>query len=121
MSTVADAVACDPRIDALRKKMQVREDPTFTQDYYAADKRHIGNAVQVFFTNAPTRRVHVDVPIGHRKRREEGTPLLVKKFHSSVEAHFTTKQAERIKTLFRDAAKLDALPVTDLMAALTAS
>src|SRR6266513_552979 len=71
-----DAVAADARIDALRAKMQVRENPTFTEEYYAADKRYIGNAVQVFFRDGShTARVQVDVPIGHRRRRADGMPV----------------------------------------------
>src|ERR1700746_918780 len=70
-----DTIANDPRIDALRNKMQVKENTTFTQEYYAADKRFIGNAVQVFFKDGTsTSRVAVDFPIGHRKRRAEGMP-----------------------------------------------
>jgi 2-methylcitrate dehydratase len=117
-------VASNPQIDALRAKMEVRENPTFTREYYAADKRYIGNAVQVFFRGgAATPRVQVDFPIGHRKRREEGMPVLVRKFEASVNAYFKPKQAERVRGLFSDvgagqAAKLDALPVNELMAAL---
>jgi len=113
-----DSIARDPRIDALRGKMQVRENATFTQDYYAADKRYIGNALQVFFKDGTsTARVHVDFPIGHRKRREEGMPVLVKKFESSVDAYFTPKQAERVKVLFANP-DLDDLPVNELVAAM---
>src|SRR5258706_9634337 len=114
-----DGVAADARIEALRAKMQVRENPTFTQEYYAADKRYIGNAVQVFFRDGSrSTRVQVDFPIGHRKRRAEGMPLLVGKFTASVDAHFAPRQAERIKALFARPAQLDALPVNELMAAL---
>jgi len=113
-----DAVAKDPRIDALRSKMQVRENTTFTQEYYAADKRYIGNSVQVFFKDGTsTDRVAVDFPIGHRKRRAEGMPVLVKKFETSVEAHFPAKQAERVKAVFADP-KLDSLPVNELVASM---
>jgi 2-methylcitrate dehydratase len=99
--------------------MQVRENPTFTQEYYAADKRYIGNAVQVFFRDGTsTPRVQVDYPIGHRKRRAEGIPVLVKKFDASLEEHFGAKQAERIKGLFAKPKQLDALPVNELMAAM---
>ena len=113
-----DSVARDPRIDALRAKMQVRENVTFTQEYYAADKRYIGNAVQVFFKDGTSsERVQVDFPIGHRKRRAEGMPVLVKKFQSSVDAHFPPKQAERLKTLFADSS-VDKLPVNELVAAM---
>jgi 2-methylcitrate dehydratase len=114
-----DAVARDPRIDALRAQMQVRENPTFTAEYYAADKRYIGNAVQVFFKDGShTERVQVDFPIGHRKRRAEGMPVLVKKFESAVDAHFGAKQAERVKALFAKPAGLDALPVNEFVAAM---
>jgi len=99
--------------------MQVRENPTFTQEYYAPDKRYIGNAVQVFFKGGgASARVQVDFPIGHRRRRAEGVPVLVKKFESSVEAHFPPRQAERIKALFARGSALDELPVNELMAAL---
>ncbi len=114
-----DAIAADPRVDALRARMQVRENPTFTAEYYAADKRYIGNAVQVFFRDGTaSERVAVDFPIGHRKRRAEGMPVLVKKFQASVDAHYAPKQAEKVKALFAKGAALDAMPVNELMAAL---
>ncbi len=114
-----DAIARDPRVDALRAKMQVKENETFTREYYAADKRYIGNAVQVFFRDgSSTRRVQVDFPIGHRKRRAEGMPVLVEKFEASVAEHFTPKQAERVRALFAQGSKLDAMPVTEFVAAL---
>ena len=75
--------------------------------------------MQVFFRDGtPRRRVTVDYPIGHRKRRAEGMPVLVKKFETSVEAHFPPKQAERIKALFARGAQLDVMPINELMAAL---
>jgi 2-methylcitrate dehydratase len=114
-----DGVARDPRIDRLRACMQVRENPQFTADYYSAEKRYIGNAIQVFFTDgSKTQRVQVDFPIGHRKRRTEGYPLLVRKFASSVAALFPERQCRRIEALFADAARLDATPVDDLVAHL---
>jgi 2-methylcitrate dehydratase len=114
-----DAVASDPRIDALRAKMQVRENRKFTEEYYAPDKRYIGNAVQVFFRDGShTGRVEVDFPIGHRRRRAEGMPVLVRKFEAAVDAHFAPKQAERIKGLFAKPAGLDALPVNEFVAAM---
>ncbi len=117
-----DYVAADARIDALRERMQVRENALFTQEYYAADKRYIGNALQIFFRDGShTARVQVDFPVGHRKRRAEGMPVLVKKFEAAVEAHYPARQAERIKALFAKAAALDALPVNELMAALVAN
>jgi 2-methylcitrate dehydratase len=112
-------VAEDPRVDALRAKTQVKENSKFTEEYYAPDKRYIGNAVQVFFKDGTcSERVEVNVPIGHRQRREEGTPVLVKKFESSVAAHFPAKQTESIKALFADQKALAAMSVSNFVAKL---
>jgi 2-methylcitrate dehydratase len=114
-----DEVAADPRIDALRTRMTVGENAAFTRDYYAPDKRYIGNAVQVFFKDgSSTERVQIDFPIGHRKRRVEGMPVLVEKFAASVTAHFVPKQTALIRQAFADARKLDVMPVNELMALL---
>ena len=114
-----DAVARDPRIDALRAKMVVSENPAFTQDYYDPAKRFIGNAVQVFFSDGTsTRRVAVDFPIGHRKRRADGIPALIDKFGASVAGHFAPKQAALIRERFADQAQLLATPVNEFAAVL---
>ena len=118
-SDYEDAVAADPRVDALRAKMQVKENAEFTKDYYDPQNRYIGNAVQVFFKDgSSSERVAVDFPIGHRKRRAEGMPVLVKKFESSVAAHFQPRQTESIKAMFADRKTLMAMPVSDFMAKL---
>jgi 2-methylcitrate dehydratase len=119
-SDYEDTVAGDPRIDALRSRMEVRENPTFTTEYYEADKRHIGNAVQVFFRDGTaSSRVQVDYPIGHRKRRAEGMPVLVRKLETSVDAHFPAAQAARIKALLTgEPNRLTSLPINELMQAL---
>ena len=117
-----DEIARDPRIDALRARMEMRENPEFTREYYAPGKRHIGNAVQVFFSDgSSTPRVQVDVPAGHRRRRAEGVPLLWTKFASSVAAHFGARQANAIMALFADPERLEALPVPQFVAALVRS
>src|SRR6202035_21810 len=114
-----DPIAGDPRVDALRAKMQVKENTTFTQQYYDANRRYIGNAVQVFFKDGTaSRRVQVDYPIGHRKRREDGMPVLVKKFEASVAAHFSPAQTESIKAMFADRDALAAMPVSEFAATL---
>jgi 2-methylcitrate dehydratase len=114
-----DHIAGDPRVDELRAKMLVRENPTFTQEYYDPNKRYIGNAVQVFFKDGTaSQRVQVDYPIGHRKRRAEGMPVLVRKFESSVAAHFGANQTESIKAMFGNPRTLSAMPVSEFVAAL---
>jgi 2-methylcitrate dehydratase len=112
-------VAADARIDALRGRMVVRENEQFTRDYYDPDKRYIGNAVQVFFRDgSATGRVAVDYPIGHRRRREQGLPLLRQKFAAGVRGHFGVGQAARILELFDTRARLEPLAVSELMSAL---
>ena len=96
-----DAVAADPRIDALRAKMQVRENPTFTREYYAADKRYIGNAVQVFFKDGThTERVRWTTRSATAGAAPRACRCWCEKFEAAVAAHFAAKQAERIKALF---------------------
>jgi 2-methylcitrate dehydratase len=120
--TAADyenALAADPRIDELRSKTIVRENTTFTEEYYAADKRHIGNAVQVFFRDGTsTERVRIDVPIGHPKRRAEGIPLLLSKFDTSVVTHFSAAQGEKVRILFSSRRNLESMDVQEFVAAM---
>jgi 2-methylcitrate dehydratase len=114
-----DSIAADPRVDALRARMKVVENPAFTADYYAPDKRYIGNAMQVKFRDgSATARVQVDYPIGHRLRRAEGIPLLEAKFEAAVRAHYPAAQAEGLLGVFADASALDAMPIADLMGRL---
>jgi 2-methylcitrate dehydratase len=108
-----DEIAADPRIDALRDRMQVRENPGFTADYFDPDKRYIGNAVQVFFKDgSSTRRVAVDYPIGHRQRRAEGIPVLLEKFHAAMAGRLPAERARALAGLAADPAGLDALPLS---------
>jgi 2-methylcitrate dehydratase len=120
-SDYENSVAMDPRIDVLRARMEVRENEAFTKDYYDPQKRYIGNALQVFFSDGTsTRRVQVDYPIGHRLRRSEGIPLLKKKFETSVASKVRAGQWQMLETLVNDPDQLKALPVDDFMALLVA-
>jgi len=111
-----DAVAVDPRIDALREKMTVTENPQFSKDYLDPDKRAIGNAVQVFFKDgSSTERVAVDYPIGHRRRRKEGIPVLVEKFDRALATRFAPRQAERIRTACGDQQTLEKMAVHEFV------
>jgi 2-methylcitrate dehydratase len=112
-----DAVAGDPRIDELRAKMEVRENPEFTRDYYDAQKRYIGNAVQVHFSDGTaTARREVHYPIGHRKRRAEGIPLMREKFERSIAEQLSTAQCRALVAAFADRDKLERMSVDALMA-----
>jgi 2-methylcitrate dehydratase len=107
-----DKVAKDPRIDALRNKMTCVEDPRYTQEYLDADKRSIANAVQIFFKDGTsTAKVAVEYPIGHRRRRAEGMPLLVQKFEANLASRFNPAQCAEIMNLCNDRNRLDSTPV----------
>jgi 2-methylcitrate dehydratase len=114
-----DDVAGDPRIDALRDKMEVTENEGYTKDYLDPDKRYIGNAIQVYFKDgSSTDRVAVDYPIGHRQRRDEGIPVLMKKFETSVSGKLQQGQWQVLREASSDRDKLQAMPVDDFMALL---
>jgi len=114
-----DGVAADARVDALRARMRVVENAQFTADYYAPEKRFIGNGLQVRFRDgSTTARVQVDYPIGHRLRRAEGIPKLEAKFEAAVRAHYPTAQADALVAMFSRPAELAAMDVAVLMAAL---
>jgi len=111
-----DSVAQDPRIDTLREKMTVAEDPRYTQEYLDPDKRSIANAVQVYFKDgSKTEKVEVEYPIGHRRRRAEGIPVLEAKFIDALKTRFPKGQAQRIYDLCQDEQKLMATPVNQFM------
>jgi 2-methylcitrate dehydratase len=109
-----DSMARDPRIDRLRAKMTCVENPQYTKDYLDPEKRSIANAVQVFFNDGTkTEQIAVEYPIGHRRRRAEGMPLLMKKFEANLASRFPAEQCEKILRLCRDPKKLDATSVSE--------
>ena len=111
-----DATAADPRIDRLRDLMVVEEDDRYSREYHEADKRSIANAVQVFFKDGSnTEKVAVEYPIGHRRRRQGGIPLLVAKFEANLARRFPPGQARRICELALDPESLEATPVNEFM------
>jgi 2-methylcitrate dehydratase len=111
-----DAVAADPRIDALRAKMQVRENPTFTSEYFDPEKRYIGNSIQVFFTDGShTERVSIDYPIGHRNRRGEGIPVLLTKFEDALGSHLPAHRVRQILDLTSDTSRFESTPIHRFM------
>jgi len=115
-----DDVAKDPRIDALREKIVCVEDPKFTKDYHDPDKRSIANALTVELADGKKlKEIVVEYPIGHKRRRKEGMPVLVEKFRTNLARRFPEKQRKAILDLCLDPKKLDATPVhefVDLMA-----
>jgi 2-methylcitrate dehydratase len=108
-----DAVAADPRIDALRAKVECVEEPQFTKNYHDPDKRSIANSLRVELSDGTVLEETVEYPIGHRRRREEGMSLLVKKFKTNLRRRYTAEQQERILTVSLDREKLEQMPVNE--------
>ena len=109
-----DEVARDPRIDALRARIECVEDPQFTRDYLDPEKRSIANAVTVKLKDGRTLdEIVVEYPIGHRRRRQEGIPLLVAKFRRNLARRFPEKQQHAIAELSLDRARLERTAVNE--------
>lgn len=107
-----DSVAADPRIDAIREKMTCIERPSYTEDYINPEKRSIANAIQIFFTDGSTsNNVAIEYPIGHRRRRHEGIPELVKKFKVNLARRFDTTTQGNILALCLDQQLLESTSV----------
>jgi len=114
-----DNVANDPRINTLRNKMQVSEDPRFTREYLEADKRAIGNAIQVFFKDgSSTENIVVDYPVGHRRRRDEGIPLLKEKFERNLRGRISQKNSDQLLALCADQKVFESATVDEVMSLL---
>src|SRR5689334_4281394 len=106
-----DDVAADPRIDLLREKMSCVEDPQFTKDYHDPEKRSIANGLTVEFKDGKRlSEVLVEYPIGHKRRRKDGMPLLIEKFERNLARRFPAKQQKAILELCLDAKRLDETP-----------
>ena len=107
-----DEIASDPRIDALRAKIICVEDPAFTRDYHDPDKRSIANALTVEFADgARLDEIVCEYPIGHKRRRQEGIPLLEAKFRTNLARVFPARQQARILAASLDQQALEAMPV----------
>ena len=109
-------VAADPRIDALREKMVVVEEPEYSEDYLDPEKRSITNGLQVRFQDgSATEKVVVEYSLGHRRRRDEAVPLLENKFAANLSTRFPEKQVAAIMELCRDPQRLRETPVNEFM------
>jgi 2-methylcitrate dehydratase len=107
-----DDVARDPRVDALRAKMVCIERKQYSRDYLDPKKRSIANQLRIFFKDGTaTRKVAVEYPVGHRRRRQEGIPLLEEKFRRNLDRRFPKDRGEAIFGLCRDQERLETMPV----------
>lgn len=111
-----DDVAADPRIDALRAKMEVVEDKRYSIDYHDPEKRSIANAMQIFFKDGTaTDKIEIEYPIGHRRRRNDGIPLLQAKFEAALTAHYDAGKAQAIVDMCADQDALEKMSVQEFV------
>ena len=108
-----DEIARDPRIDALRAKIECVEEPAYTDDYHDPEKRSIANALRLELADGTVLEEAVEYPIGHRRRRDEGLSLLVEKFKTNLRRRFSPDQQDRILDVSLDPDRLDAMPVNE--------
>ena len=111
-----DSVAKDPLVDSLREKMEIEEDLSFSKDYLDPSKRSIANSLQIFFKDGTCTDIEeVHYPIGHKNRRAEGIPILIKKFEKNLMTQFSEDRVKGIMSLFEDNKKLFNLPVKEFV------
>lgn len=111
-----DPLAQEPRIEMLRSKMIVKENPLYTIDYYDPDKRAIGNAITIIMKDGSTiGPLQVDYPLGHHMRRKEGIPLVMQKFYNNASTRFSTKAVEKLHQLFQDHSQLVSYSIPRLL------
>ena len=111
-----DDVASDPLLDQLREKMEVEENKKFSEDYLDPAKRSIANSLQIFFKDGTSTDVEeVHYPIGHKNRRSEGIPILIRKFERNLSTQFSNQHASEIMSLFEDDERLFNLPVSEFV------
>ncbi|MGQ3887742.1 bifunctional 2-methylcitrate dehydratase/aconitate hydratase [Legionella sp. CNM-1927-20] len=112
-----DSTAADPRIDALRAKMVVTENQQFSKDYHDPEKRSIANSLKIIFTDgSETDLITNEYPIGHKRRRQEGVPVLLEKFERNLKSRFNQEKYNQIAQVMNDTNVLSALNVIDFMA-----
>ena len=111
-----DEIAADPRIDALREKINCVEDLQYTKDYHDPEKRSIANAVTIIFSDGSALdEIAIEYPVGHKRRRDEGIPLLVEKYRTNLRRIFDEAQQEKIASLTLDYQKFSQTPVNEVM------
>jgi len=108
-----DKVATDSRIDALRAKVECVEEPRFTKDYHDPEKRSIANGLRVELTDGSVLEETVEYPIGHKRRRKEGMPLLVEKFKRNLARRFPAEQQQRILDVSLNRDQLERMAVSE--------
>jgi 2-methylcitrate dehydratase len=111
-----DDVAADPRIDELRAKITCIENPQYTKDYHDPEKRSIANALTVYFKDgSKIGEIAIEYPIGHKRRRSDGIPLLIEKYRKNLARIYDAAQQDAILNLTLDYEKFSNTPVDEVM------
>jgi 2-methylcitrate dehydratase len=110
-SDYEDSFAADPRIDALREKIDCSEEPAYTADYHDPEKRSIANSLTLSLTDGSTLTETVEYPLGHRRRRSEGIPLLEEKFRTNLGRRFAPQRQQAILEASLNQQPLERMPV----------
>src|ERR1700733_9470983 len=110
-SDYEDSFAADPRIDQLREKMVCSEEPAFTADYHDPEKRSIANSLTISFRDGSSLTETVEYPLGHRRRRAEGIPLLEAKFRTNLARRFTPQKQQAILDVSLNQQQLESMSV----------
>lgn len=105
-------IAKDPRVDALREKIEVVENKRYSRDYLDPNKRSIANAVQIFFADGSTsEKVEIEFPLGHRRRRQEALPQLIDKLKTNLSKRLPRDACNRLTELAQDPVEFESMPV----------
>lgn len=111
-----DEFAADPRIDALREKTTVEEEPRYTKEYLEPEKRSIGNAVSLELNDGTKiDEIAIDYPVGHARRRDEAVPLIASKLRKHLDGMYSDAEKEKILSLLTDHERLVSMPVNEFI------
>jgi len=111
-----DDYAANPKIDELRAKMQVEEEPRYTKEYMEADKRSIGNSLEIKFKDGSSvGPIALDYPVGHARRRDEAIPLIASKLKKHLDGHYDQARESKILSLLEDHKSLASMPVPEFV------
>ena len=110
-----DDFAKNPLIDSLREKMVVIEDKKYSKSYLNPNERSIANAIELIFKDYKSEKVEVLYPIGHKNRRNEGIPELIKKYNTNIKRHYKGEKLKNILDFIQSYDKFSKINITDFM------
>lgn len=103
-------------VESLRTRISCTEDPLFTKSYHDPSTRSIPNALTVKLNDGTTlQETVIEAPLGHRLRREEAKPEIMKKYERHLKGHFPDERIEELVSLGQDKGKLEDMGVDEYM------